>query len=454
MRRLLWTPLAQRPGAGRPASGTPEQSVPAVLDVAAGVGEQLLAGGQGAEDVETVMLGITRAYLLPDCEPQVTFTMISVAWQAGPDAAAIVAGRTARHRDSDYRRLTEVYRLVDDIVAGRAGPAQARARLVTIDALPPRYRTPVVAAATGGLAASASLLVSGRADARAALTFAVAFAAAVLGNRLAAVLAAWRLPPFYRSAIAAVPAAAAAVAMALSGAGLGGSAVVTGSLFALFPGRALVGAVEDGLTGFYLTAAARLVEVGYLVAGIITGVLAVLPLGVRLGADFPPTGGLTGAHQQSVLQLAAAVALALCLAVVLQTPTAVLPYLAAGGGIAWGAFHLLSGPWGLNPIFATGVGAWAAGLFGQIASRFRYLSSLPFVTGALGPLLPGSLLYTGVLGLIQGRSADGLADLSRAAATALALAVGVNIGGELARLAQPRGVPAGTNASDPGGSEP
>ena len=130
-----------------------------------------------------------------------------------------------------------MYRLIDDVLNGRASPAQARARLDAISVLPPRYPAAVTAVATGGLAASASLLVSGRSDARSALTFLVAFAAAVCGERLAAVLATWRLPPFYRSAIAAVPAAAAGVAMALSGAGLGGSAVVTGSLFALFPGR-------------------------------------------------------------------------------------------------------------------------------------------------------------------------------------------------------------------------
>jgi uncharacterized membrane protein YjjB (DUF3815 family) len=74
---------------------------------------------------------------------------------------------------------------------------------------------------------------------------------------------------------------------------------------------------------------------------------------------------------------------------------------------------------------------------GQLASRFRHLSPLPYTTGALGPLLPGSLLYTGVLGLVHGDTAKGLGDLTRAGATALALALGVNLSGELARLAHP-----------------
>ena len=94
MRRLLWTPLAQRPGTDDARGRTAGTSVATVLHIAVRIGEQLLAGGQGAEDVEAVMLGITRAYRLPDCEPQVTFTMISVSWHAGPDAVPIIVDRT------------------------------------------------------------------------------------------------------------------------------------------------------------------------------------------------------------------------------------------------------------------------------------------------------------------------------------------------------------------------
>jgi uncharacterized membrane protein YjjB (DUF3815 family) len=88
----------------------------------------------------------------------------------------------------------------------------------------------------------------------------------------------------------------------------------------------------------------------------------------------------------------------------------------------------------VSPVIATGIAAGMVGLFGQLASRYRYASSLPYVTAALGPLLPGSVIYLGLLSLARGEALTGLITVSRAAAIALALAVGVNLGGEVARL--------------------
>ena len=66
------------------------------------------------------------------------------------------------------------------------------------------------------------------------------------------------------------------------------SAVITGGLFALLPGRALVAGVQDGLTGFYITASARLLEVMYLFVGIVVGVLLVLYFGAEAGRRAEP----------------------------------------------------------------------------------------------------------------------------------------------------------------------
>ena len=71
------------------------------------------------------------------------------------------------------------------------------------------------------------------------------------------------------------------------------SAVITGGLFALLPGRALVAGVQDGLTGFYITASARLLEVMYFFVGIVVGVLLVLYFGVQLGAELNPDAALS-----------------------------------------------------------------------------------------------------------------------------------------------------------------
>ncbi|WP_369044025.1 threonine/serine ThrE exporter family protein [Streptomyces sp. Midd1] len=427
------TPPLRPPGdsdAGRAGSAPAADSI---LDLALRFGDLQLAAGQAAADVEEAMLTVLRAYGLPACEAQITFTMISLSHPSALDTTATTLIRTVRDRRPDYRRLIEAERAIVEISAGRLPFEQARERAETLETLPVPYPAWLTALAPGGLAASASLLVTGRSDSRAWITFGVAFVAAVAGERLAAFLDGLKLPSMYLSAAAAVPAAVAGVAMALSGAGLGGSAVVTGALFALFPGRALVGAVEDGLAGFTVTAAARLLEILYLVAGIILGVLAIIPLGVRLGAALPPEGGLTR-HLDSPLEIPAAAALSTCLAIIVRTPPATLLYPALGGAAAWSAFYVSSRALDVNPITATGIGALGAALLAQVFAHHRHGPTLAYTTGALGPLLPGSLLYTGVLALGKGQAATGIVDLSRAAATALALALGVSLAEQAARL--------------------
>jgi uncharacterized membrane protein YjjP (DUF1212 family) len=337
-----------------------------------------------------------------------------------------------RRRGSDYTRLSSVYRLVADITSERVGVEEAYGRLAEIRRNRHPYPTWVLSLATGGLAGAASMLVGGRADGQAWLVLLCAFVASVIGDRLAWLISTRGLPEFYQFVIAATPAAALGVGLTVIGSDLRGSVVITGGLYALLPGRALVAAVADGLTGFYITAAARLLEVLYLVVGIVLGVTLVLYIGVTFGASLHPEQ--TFAERSAPLvQLPAAMALTLCFAVLLQTSRQVLPVVTVLGGVGWTTFGVLRQA-GISAVVATAVAATMVGLSGQLASRYRYASSLPYVTAALGPLLPGSVIYLGLLSFAQNEPIPGLLSVIRAAALALALAVGVNLGGELARL--------------------
>ncbi|QMU74893.1 threonine/serine exporter family protein [Streptacidiphilus sp. PB12-B1b] len=436
MRTLLRTPMSERPAFER--SHAPEQAevgrnVPRILDLTLRIGELLLASGESAEDVEAAMLGVTHAYGLDRCEPQVTFTLISISYQPSLTEPPVTSTRVVRRRGSDYTRLASVYRLVADITGEQASVEDAYRRLAAIRRNRHPYPGWLLSLATGLLAGAATLLVGGVADPKAMLVFVSAFFAATLGDRLAWAVAHKGLPEFYQFVVAAMPAAALGVVLTLGESGLRGSVLITGGLYALLPGRALVAAVADGLTGFYITAAARLLEVLYLVVGIILGVLLVLYVGVKFGADLHPEQSLA-THPFPALQLPAAMALTLFFAVLLQTSRRVLPMVTLLGGVGWSVYGVLTVQGHVSPILATGVAAGMVGLFGQLASRYRYASSLPYVTAALGPLLPGSAIYLGLLSLARGEPLTGLLAVSRAAALALALAVGVNLGGEVARL--------------------
>ncbi|PYC87947.1 hypothetical protein C7C46_02635 [Streptomyces tateyamensis] len=437
MRTLLRTPMSERPVPERtphePKSEAGARGVPRVLDLTLRIGELLLASGESAEDVEAAMLGVAHAYALDRCEPQVTFTLISISYQPSLVEAPVTAARVVRRRTSDYTRLAAVYRLVADITGAQVSINDAYRRLAVIRRNRHPYPAWLLALTAGLLAGAATFLVGGRVDGKAWLVFVNALVAAVIGDRLASAVAKRGLPEFYQFVVAAMPAATSGILLSFNHLGLRGSVVVTGGLFALLPGRALVAAVQDGLTGFYITAAARLLEVVYLVAGIVIGVMLILYLGVNFDAQLKPDESLISTRNPPV-QLVAAMLLTLAFAMLLQTSRRTLAMVTLNSGIGWAVFGVLAYNAKISAIVATGIAAGVVGLFGQLMARYRYASALPYVTAALGPLMPGSALYLGMLSFAQGHPSAGLVSVSRAAAIAMALAIGVNLGGEVARL--------------------
>ncbi|NUK00844.1 threonine/serine exporter family protein [Streptomyces lunaelactis] len=431
MRAMLRMPVGERPvpeAVQKQDEAGP--AVPRVLDLTLRIGELLLAGGEGAEDVEAAMFAVTRSYGLDRCEPTVTFTLLSITYQPSLVDDPVTANRTVRRRATDYTRLAAVYRLVHDISSEETEVSleEAYRRLAEMRRNRHPYPGWALTSAGGLLAGAASVLVGGD-----VLVFLAAAISAMLGDRLAWLCAGRGLPEFYQFVAAAMPPAAMGVALTLSPLDVRASAVITGGLFALIPGRALVAGVQDGLTGFYITAAARLLEVGYLIVGIVVGVLTVLYLGLALDAGLNPETAIHSV-EQPVIQTLAAMALSLCFAVLLQQERNTVWLVTFMGGVAWVVYAALADTANVPPVAATAVAAGLVGLFGQMLSRYRFASALPYVTAAIGPLLPGSATYFGLLEIARGNLNTGLASLSKAAALALAIAIGVNLGGEISRL--------------------
>lgn len=433
MRTMLRMPVTERP-APESVQKTDDSgpAVPRVLDLTLRIGELLLAGGEGAEDVEAAMFAVTRSYGLDRCEPTVTFTLLSISHQPSLVEDPVTASRTVRRRGTDYTRLAAVFRLIDDITTAEhveVSLEEAYRRLAEIRRNRHPYPGWVLTASAGLLAGSASVLVGGG-----ALVFMVAAAGAMLGDRLAWLCAGRGLPEFYQFMAAAMPPAAMGIALTLThSTDIRPSAVITGGLFALLPGRALVAGVQDGLTGYYITAGARLLEVMYFFIGIVAGVLLMLYLGVQLGAQLNPEARFVP-NDRPVLQILASMALTLAFAILLQQERSTVLAVTLNGGVAWVIYGAMARTGDISPVAATAVAAGLVGLFGQLFSRYRYTSSLPYITAAIGPLLPGSATYFGLLAVAQNEFDTGLASLSAAVATALAIAIGVNLGSEISRL--------------------
>jgi uncharacterized membrane protein YjjP (DUF1212 family) len=431
MRTMLRMPVSERPTlepAQRAEEGGP--AVPRVLDLTLRIGELLLAGGEGAEDVEGAMFAVCRSYGLDRCEPTATFTLLSITYQPSLVDDPVTASRTVRRRGTDYTRLSAVYRLVDELSDPETHVSleEAYRRLAEIRRNRHPYPGWALTLASGLLAGAASTLVGGD-----WVVFIAAALGAMLGDRLAWLCAGRGLPEFYQFTVAAMPPAAIGVAFALAHVDVKASAVVTGGLFALLPGRALVAGVQDGLTGFYITAAARLLEVMYFFVGIVIGVLVVLYFGVQVGGKLNPDAAMI-INERPLVQIAASMVLSLTFAVLLQQERSTVLWVTLNGGVAWSVYGAMHYAAGFSPVASTAVAAGLVGLFGQLLSRYRFASALPYTTAAIGPLLPGSATYFGLLSIAQNDVDKGLVSLAKAASLAMAIAIGVNLGSEISRL--------------------
>ncbi len=432
MRTMLRMPVAERP-APEPVQRSGDEAgpaVPRVLDLTLRIGELLLAGGEGAEDVEAAMFAVCRSYGLDRCEPNVTFTLLAISYQPSLVDDPVTASRTVRRRGTDYTRLAAVYQLVDDLSDDETAVSleEAYRRLAEIRRNRHPYPGWALTGASGLLAGAASVLVGGD-----LIVFVAAALGAMLGDRLAWLCAGRGLPEFYQFTVAAMPPAAIGVALTLGHVDVKASAVITGGLFALLPGRALVAGVQDGLTGFYITASARLLEVLYFFVGIVAGVLTVLYFGVQLGARLNPDAAL-GVSDQPAALIGASMLLSLAFAVLLQQERSTVVWVTLNGGVAWVVYGAMHYAGGISPVASTAAAAGLVGLFGQLLSRYRFASALPYTTAAIGPLLPGSATYFGLLAIAQNEIDEGLVSLSKAVALAMAIAIGVNLGSEISRM--------------------
>ncbi len=142
-----------------------------------------------------------------------------------------------------------------------------------------------------------------------AAVIAIAFVAAVCIDRLQLVLSRRRLPSFYRQVAGGALATIIAVLAAASPLDLDPSVVVTANIIMLLAGIGFMGALQDALSGFYVTGGARLTEALLSTAGIIAGVSGGLALadgfGVEVGRLDP--GAVTDLGDVSVVALGAAI---------------------------------------------------------------------------------------------------------------------------------------------------
>src|SRR3954465_7110972 len=283
-------PPVEPTGDARDAGGIRE--VNAVMDLALRIGEQLLSSGAGASDVSAAMNNVAWACGLRGFTADVTFTALTMTQQSAPDEPAVIQIRQVRYRDVDYGDLTEADQIIRavgagqiirDVVAGQIDRVEAATRLNRVSSTGHARPRWLVTLALGVMGGGVAMVLGGD-----WLVVVLAAAAAVLVDALQRRMRRRRLPGFYQQVAGGLLATLIAVGVAATPADVSPSLVISSSIVMLLAGVNFLGAIQDALTGFPLTAGARILEAFLATAGVVAGVSGGLQVADVFGVDLGP----------------------------------------------------------------------------------------------------------------------------------------------------------------------
>ena len=401
------------------------------------VGETLLSTGASASDVVATVLRLTNAYGLGSVHVDVTFTSISVSYHRGPDADPMTVMRGIKVRSTDLTRLERLQTLVREIADEPVAVDEARTRFMSVVRAPHPYRRWVVTGSLATVAAAvAALLGAGW------LIMALSFLTAAVVDRVQRWLAHRGVAAFFAQVVGgAIPTVVAVGLLAAISSGAPGlrgtspSLVVASGIVVLLAGLSVVGAAQDAIDGYYVTAGARGFEVLVLTLGIVVGIAGVLALGQRLGVSMQ----FTVAAQLStnnVVQVLAAMVVSGAFAVSAYAAPRAGFYSTLTGGLGWLAY-LGAISIGMGPAAASSFAALVAGFISQLVASRLQVPSLALTMAGIVPLLPGLAVYQGLFEMVRSTPgvgvSHGMTTLLGAAGIGMGLAAGVSMGTFLAR---------------------
>ena len=276
------------------------------FDLALRIGEVLLSSGAGAADVTATMLAVTDACGVRHVAADVTFVDLTLHHQPTIDQVGAIQVRRVTRRAVDYEQLIQVDQTVNRLLAGDIGPAEARDQLARIVSTGHHRRRWAVTLGWGVVGSGIALTLGGN-----PVVCLLAFLAACAIDGTELLLPQRRIPAFYQQAAGGFVATLIAVIASATQLEVNPSRVVTAGIVILLAGIGIMGATQDALNGFPVTASARLIDAVLNTAGIIAGVGAGLTVGDLLGVGltaFEP--GEAGLAEVGVTVFGAALAAA------------------------------------------------------------------------------------------------------------------------------------------------
>ena len=399
------------------------------------IADQLLTMGVPASDVVHMSLGITNTYCKRRVHVDVNSTLIIISQDRGINREPLTLVRTIVLDDANYQTIQSLQTLALDIRDKKVNLDDAELRIDAILEKPNSLNRLLIYSAGGAVSAGVVVIYDGS-----ALMISLAFVMGFLITGLLRWFGRRGIATFYSQIIAALCITLAAAAATLLSDSLNlavnPTLMVIGGIVLLVAGMMIVGAFQDAIDEYYVTANARLLKVAMATSGVVIGVLIGLFITTRFGISFPATPDrliLTDAAMQYVGALIIAAGFAM------RNHTRIFGTLVAGGVgmLGWWISRLVLS-WDLGIVIACGIAAGVIGLTATFVSRFWKIPSMAIIAAGIVPLVPGLSLYNGLMGAIENPPGDpdfmmALAVIARAVMIGLTVAAGATFGNMIGR---------------------
>jgi uncharacterized membrane protein YjjP (DUF1212 family) len=464
--RLGWPGHGRRRGAagrleGQQAPGAEVQAEAEAIDqsdvalhLAMRVGDLLLSAGLSVDEVLATMKRITRAYGLGEVHVDVKYNAISASHRRARDSLPVGYTRVMQPRETDYSQVGHLFLLSKQIQLGLPLAEAVRAYERIRSAKHP-YQAWITQVARAGVAAAAVLRFS-LAWQVIAVTFVVSWAV----DRMLAWLRHRGLPAFFRQVAGAVVITLVAAVLSTAASprwffgNLDGrsSLLVVGGIIMLIADteNMMVATAQDAIDEYYVTASARIIQVTMRISGILVGLVAGIWLTTAL--NMPLHLAAAPFHRGAfVAQLVGAGITGAFFVVGAYADLATTLLAGAVGCFGWvvytGSIHF-----GVNGDIAAR--SLTALVIAVVATLFTFNSRVPgfaVVNAAVLALVPGLVLYSGLLDFVgtpaRPRTAAGAALLLTGLGITLGIAAGATLGTYLGRLILPYVRRSGTHSA-------
>lgn len=409
------------------------------LRLAMTIADQLLSMGAAASDVVHMSLGITNTYCSRKVHIDISHTLLTVSQDRGIDREPLTIIRTIVPRYTNYQTIQQLQALAVQARDRKITLSSAEKQLDEIMANPRQYPNWVSHASGGGISAGVSILYG------ASLTIILlSFGVGVLANLMITRLWKSGVPSFFIQILTAffVTIFAASLTWLVNQghiemlAGINPTYIIVGGIVLLVAGLAIVSAFQDAIDEYYLTASARLLKVGMMTGGIVMGVASGIYFARYMDINLAPTPSRLGLASITYQYIGAAI---LSASFALGNQARFVGIVLAGANGVLGYYStLIAMEFGIGMIPAYGIAAAVIGYVSTLISRAWRVPSMATIAAGILPLVPGLLLYNGLMETVQhvpGSAGfnDGTTALLQAFLIALSIAAGASFGNIIGR---------------------